>query len=142
MTMQELKIFEEKQIRTIWDEVQEKWYFCVADVISALSDSTDVKQYTKRLRQRDPELNSVWGTICTPLKLLTPDGKSNSNTVFSRKNKKNRILMRFLSFKFGRGGEIRTHGLLYPKQARYQTAPRPDICCCCSSATNMIIKHL
>ena len=34
--------------------------------------------------------------------------------------------MRFLIFKFGRGGEIRTHGLLYPKQARYQTAPRPD----------------
>ena len=56
MTMQELKIFEEKQIRTIWDEVQEKWYFCVADIISAFSDSTDVKQYTKRLRQRDPEL--------------------------------------------------------------------------------------
>ena len=56
MTMQELKIFEEKQIRTIWDEVQEKWYFCVADIISALSDNTDVKQYTKRLRQRDPEL--------------------------------------------------------------------------------------
>ena len=50
MTMQELKIFEEKQIRTIWDEVQEKWYFCVEDIISALSDSTDVKQYTKRLR--------------------------------------------------------------------------------------------
>ena len=34
--------------------------------------------------------------------------------------------MRFLNFYFGRGGEIRTHGLLYPKQARYQTAPRPD----------------
>ena len=75
MTMQELKIFEEKQIRTIWDEVQEKWYFCVADVISALSDSTDVKQYTKRLRQRDPELNSVWGTICTPHQFISTDGK-------------------------------------------------------------------
>ena len=76
MTMQELKIFEEKQIRTIWDEVQEKWYFCVADIISALSDSTDVKQYTKRLRQRDPELNSVWGTICTPHQFISTDGKN------------------------------------------------------------------
>lgn len=35
--MQELKIFEEKQIRTIWDEVQEKWYFCINDVIAALT---------------------------------------------------------------------------------------------------------
>ena len=78
MTMQELKIFEEKQIRTIWDEVQGKWYFCVADIISALSDSTDVKQYTKRLRQRDPELNSVWGTICTPHQFISTDGKKHA----------------------------------------------------------------
>ena len=78
MTMQELKIFEEKQIRTIWDEVQEKWYFCVADIISALSDSTDVKQYTKRLRQRDPELNSVWGTICIPRQFISTDGKKHA----------------------------------------------------------------
>ena len=68
--MQELKIFEEKQIRTVWDEVQEKWYFCVPDIISVLTDSLDVRQYIKRLRQRDPELNSVWGTICTPHQFL------------------------------------------------------------------------
>lgn len=75
MTMQELKIFEEKQIRTIWDEVQEKWYFCVPDIIRVLTDSVDVRQYIKRLRQRDPELNSVWGTICTPHQFLSTDGK-------------------------------------------------------------------
>ena len=75
MTMQELKIFEEKQIRTVWDEVQEKWYFCVPDIISVLTDSVDVRQYIKRLRQRDPELNSVWGTICTPHQFLSTDGK-------------------------------------------------------------------
>ena len=73
--MQELKVFEEKQVRTVWDEVQEKWYFCVVDVVSALTDSTDVRQYIKRLRQRDPELNSVWGTICTPHQFLSTDGK-------------------------------------------------------------------
>lgn len=50
--------------------------------------------------------------------------------------------MRSSSSKFGRGGEIRTHGLLYPKQARYQTAPRPDIFRHCLSATNVIIKHI
>ena len=37
--MQELKIFEEKQIRTIWDEVQEKWYFSIVDVVNVLTDS-------------------------------------------------------------------------------------------------------
>ena len=73
--MQELKIFEEKQIREVWDEVQEKWYFCVPDIISVLTDSVDVRQYIKRLRQRDPELNSVWGTICTPHQFLSTDGK-------------------------------------------------------------------
>ena len=75
MTKHELKLFDEKQIRTVWDEVQEKWYFCVADVIEALTDSNDVRQYIKRLRQRDSELNSVWGTICTPHQFLSTDGK-------------------------------------------------------------------
>ena len=76
--MQELKVFEEKQVRTVWDEVQEKWYFCVVDVVSALTDSTDVRQYIKRLRQRDPELNSVWGTICTPHQFVSTDGKKHA----------------------------------------------------------------
>ena len=80
MTMQELKIFEEKQIRTVWDEEQEKWYFCVPDIISVLTDSVDVRQYIKRLRQRDPELNSVWGTICTPHQFLSTDGKKHAVT--------------------------------------------------------------
>ena len=75
MTKHELKLFDEKQIRTVWDEVQERWYFCVADVIEALTDSNDVRQYIKRLRQRDSELNSVWGTICTPHQFISTDGK-------------------------------------------------------------------
>ena len=49
--MQELKIFEEKQIRTIWDEVQEKWYFCINDVIAALTDSKDPAEYFKKIRR-------------------------------------------------------------------------------------------
>lgn len=53
MTLQELKIFEQKQVRTIWDEEREKWFFCVADIVSVLTESTDVRQYVKRLRQRD-----------------------------------------------------------------------------------------
>ena len=83
MTKHELKLFDEKQIRTVWDEVEEKWYFCVADVIEALTDSNDVRQYIKRLRQRDSELNSVWGTICTPHQFLSTDGKRHATNCAS-----------------------------------------------------------
>ena len=47
----------------------------MADVVEALTDSVDPRQYIKRMRQRDPELNFYWGTICTPLQLLAQDGK-------------------------------------------------------------------
>ena len=78
MTMQDLKLFDQRQIRTIWNEEQEKWYFCVVDVVEALTDSNDVKQYIKRLRQRDSELNFVWGTICTPHQFISTDGKKHA----------------------------------------------------------------
>ena len=89
MTMQDLKLFDQRQIRTVWDEEQEKWYFCVADVIEVLTDSNDVRQYIKRLRQRDSELNSVWGTICTPHQFISTDGlllKRNSPRVSCQKS--------------------------------------------------------
>jgi uncharacterized protein YukE len=70
-----IKLFESKKIRTHWDDEQEKWYFSVQDVVLALTDSKDVKQYIKRMRSRDAELNSNWGTICTPLPMLAADGK-------------------------------------------------------------------
>ena len=66
MSQQELRIFDNNNIRSYWDEEKEQWFFCINDVVQALTDSRDVKQYIKRLRQREPELNSVWGTICTP----------------------------------------------------------------------------
>ena len=70
-----LQLFQEQKVRTHWDEEQEKWYFSVQDVVQILTDSTDVKQYIKRMRTRDAELNSNWGTICTPLKMIAADGK-------------------------------------------------------------------
>ena len=79
MTMQELKIFEEKQIRTIWDEVQEKWYFCINDIIAVLTDSKDPADYFKKVRKRDPELDSfVRGTICPSHQFVSTDGKRHS----------------------------------------------------------------
>ena len=71
-----IKLFEEKQIRTAWDEKEEKWYFSVSDVVEALSESRDVKQYIKKMRSRDPELNLKWGTICTPVPMIAADGKT------------------------------------------------------------------
>lgn len=73
--MSAIKIFESKKIRSAWNEADRKWYFSVADVVEALTDSNDVKQYIKRMRQRDPELNSNWGTICTLVGMTAADGK-------------------------------------------------------------------
>ena len=70
-----IQLFEGKKIRIVWDAEQEKYYFSVADIVQVLTDSADVKQYIKRMRARDAELNSKWGTICTPVEMLAPDGK-------------------------------------------------------------------
>ena len=53
------------------DEEKEEYFFSVADIVQVLTDSTDVKQYIKRMRSRDPELDSRWGTICTPTRSPT-----------------------------------------------------------------------
>lgn len=62
-----IQIFENKKIRTAWDSEHEEWYFSIYDIVEILTDSKDVKQYIKKMRQRDPELNLKWGTICTPV---------------------------------------------------------------------------
>lgn len=70
-----IQFFDGKQIRYVWSEKEEKYYFAVADVVQVLTESEDVKQYIKRMRARDPELNSRWGTICTPTRMKAADGK-------------------------------------------------------------------
>ena len=70
-----IQLFQEQSIRTHWDEDQEQWFFSVQDIVQILSESKDVKQYIKRMRSRNSALNSNWGTICTPLKMLAADGK-------------------------------------------------------------------
>lgn len=67
-------IFKGKEVRkTLYNN---EWWFSVSDVVQVLTDSTDVKQYIKKIRSRDNELNVNWGTICTPLELIAPDGKT------------------------------------------------------------------
>lgn len=70
-----IQLFEDRKIRTAWDEEKEEWYFSVQDVVAVLSESTDPKQYIKKMRARDPQLSANWGTICTPVQMLAADGK-------------------------------------------------------------------
>lgn len=73
---QDVKLFEESKVRTVWDKEKEEWYFSVEDIVFALTDSNDTKQYIKKMRKRDDELNSNWGTICTPVQMKAKDGKN------------------------------------------------------------------
>ena len=78
MTMQELKIFEEKQIRTIWDEVQEKWYFSIVDIVQILTESKDyltARKYWNKLKHRLLAEGNETVTNCHQLKLRAADGK-------------------------------------------------------------------
>ena len=70
-----IKIFEEKRIRTLWDEEQEKWYFSVVDVVQVLTDSVNPTDYLKKMRKRDPELGKFLGTNCPQVAMMTETGK-------------------------------------------------------------------
>lgn len=70
-----IQLFENQKIRTAWDAEAEEWYFSVVDVVQVLTDSADPKQYIKKMRSRDPELGSKWGTICTQVEMIAADGK-------------------------------------------------------------------
>lgn len=73
--MNEIKIFQNKRIRSVWNDAEEQWYFAIDDVVQALTDSSDPKQYIKKMRSRDSVLNLNWGTICTPVEMYAHDGK-------------------------------------------------------------------
>ena len=73
--MSNIKLFESKQIRSIWIDEDQKWYFSVQDVVGILTDSADVKQYIKKMLSRDEILKGNWGTICTPVEMQAADGK-------------------------------------------------------------------
>ena len=74
--MSSIILFESKNVRRVWNDDEQKWYFSVQDVVEILTDSADIKQYVKRLRSRDPELGANWGTICTLVEMTAADGKT------------------------------------------------------------------
>ena len=73
--MNNIKLFESKKIRSIWNEKDHKWYFSIQDVVEVPTDSADAKQYKKRMLSRDELLKSNWGTICTLVEMEAGDGK-------------------------------------------------------------------
>ena len=73
--MNEIKLFQDRRIRSAWNEEEEQWYFSIEDVVAALTDSTDPRQYVKRMRSRDEQLHFNWGTICTQVEMIANDGK-------------------------------------------------------------------
>jgi hypothetical protein len=70
-----IKLFEEKQVRTVWDAEQEKWYISIVDVIGILTDSIDPNAYWRKLKQRLKEEGNETVTNCHGLKMLAVDGK-------------------------------------------------------------------
>ena len=72
--LEKIQLFENKIIRTVWVEKEDKWYFAVEDVIKALIDSKDPKQYVKRMKLRDLELAKGWVQIVPLLTIMTEGG--------------------------------------------------------------------
>jgi hypothetical protein len=70
-----IKLFEEKQVRSVWDEEQEKWYISVIDVVAILTDSPNPRKYWSVLKTRLKKEGSQLTTNCSQLKLQAPDGK-------------------------------------------------------------------
>lgn len=72
---QAIQLFEERKVRTVWDDEAETWYFSVVDVVSILTDSVDGRKYWNKLKQRLKEEGNETVTNCHRLKLLAQDGK-------------------------------------------------------------------
>lgn len=74
-----IKLFEDKKVRSIWDDETEEWYFCIIDVISSLTDTVNPTDYIKKMKKRDEMLAKGWGQIVTPLSIQTTGGKQKVN---------------------------------------------------------------
>jgi len=70
-----IKLFEQKQVRSVWNDDDEKWYFSIVDVVGILSDSPNPNNYWKVLKSRLKKEGSQLVTDCNQLKMLSSDGK-------------------------------------------------------------------
>ena len=73
--MSNIKVFQDKKIRSNWNETEQKWYFSVVDVVGALTDSANPTDYLKKMRKRDVNLATFLGTNCPQVEMMTSTGK-------------------------------------------------------------------
>ena len=73
--MSSIKLFQDKKIRSVWDETEQQWYFSVVDVVAALTDSVNPTDYLKKMRKRDASLAAYLGTNCPQVMMMTETGK-------------------------------------------------------------------
>ena len=72
----EIKLFEEKKVRSLWDETEEKWFFSIVDVVGVLTDSPNPRKYWSVLKTRLKAEGSQLTTNCSQLKMQSVDGKN------------------------------------------------------------------
>ena len=72
---QAIQLFEERKVRTVWDDKAEKWYFSVIDVVAVLTDSADAKRYWSVMKSRLKKEGCEPTTVCSTLKMQAADGK-------------------------------------------------------------------
>lgn len=73
--MSSIKLFQDKKIRSVWDETEQQWYFSVVDVVAALTDSVNPTDYLKKMRKRDASLAAYLETNCPQVEMMTESGK-------------------------------------------------------------------
>jgi len=73
--MNNIKLFESKQIRSVWDEKVQKWYFAIVDVVSVLTASVDSGAYWRKLKERLKKEGNETVTNCHSLKMIAADGR-------------------------------------------------------------------
>lgn len=87
--MDKIKLFEDRKVRTEWDEAEEEWYFSIVDVVIILTDSVDYttgRKYWNKLKQRLKEEGNELVTNCHQLKMKAADGKMRFTDVANTKN--------------------------------------------------------
>jgi len=72
---EEIKLFEQSQVRSVWDDEKEQWFFSVVDIVGVLTDSANPTDYLKKMRKREPELGTFLGTNCPQVLMTTPTGR-------------------------------------------------------------------
>jgi prophage antirepressor-like protein len=85
--MNNIKLFEEKKIRTHWDTTEEQWYFSVVDVVEVLTDSVNPRDYWFKMKNRVKSQDGIeLSTICRQLKMKAQDGKMRETDVAATQN--------------------------------------------------------